>query len=141
MKNETTELDRLKCNSIYTTLLSMHRNKSVLGVPASTYIREFWDTERCDRVSNLTPQREQLRTRINHSDPDRLARMLTFNETKQDEDIAMQAVYHYSSQHTHCLQNSLTFSSVLWYHMESFYPRFWVNFRRILSSAGTARGE
>ena len=103
-----------KCNAIFLNLLTL-ANKGK-DMSSSAYIREFWETARCDKVSDMEVHREEYRAFVK---PSRLERILTYNETDKDEKVATQAVMHYSTWHNSELAQSLFLPDKIWYHSVS----------------------
>lgn len=106
-------VEKKKCQSIYQNLLECRQEKDIL---ASAYIREFFETSRCDAEYNFKPFREEYKTRIDKSDPQRLDRLLTFAETEVDEKIAAQACMHYAKWHNKHLVSALNWQNWFIYH-------------------------
>jgi hypothetical protein len=86
-------LDKKKCQSIYLNLLQCRHEKDI---PASAFIREFFETSRCDSVVDFKIFREEYSVRLNKGDNERLQRILEFKDTEVDEKIATQACMHYA---------------------------------------------
>ena len=108
------EANKAKCNSIYRTLLRHNKGGTI---PATTYIREFFETARCDHVSNFAPQREEYTKMIGNADVGSLARIMAYDGTAKDEEIAIQAVVHYAHWHKQHLVASLSWRSYLDYQI------------------------
>ncbi len=79
-----------RCSDIYLTLLWCKRERG--SVPASAYVRQFFETKECDDVFDLSPDREFLAERIGD---DRLTRVLEFDSDGRDERIVAQAVLYF----------------------------------------------
>lgn len=102
-----------KCDSIFANLL---RNPGKKDILASAYIREFFETCRCDGVHDLSAQREEYRSKVDADEKGRLARILLFKETDMDEKVAAQAALHYDEWHETALVKALTWPSWIKYH-------------------------
>ena len=68
---------RMKCDSIYVNLLQVKHEKDFT---ASFFIREFFETIRCDRVYNMTEMRQKYIEKINVGDQNRTCRVLNHEE-------------------------------------------------------------
>ena len=68
---------RMKCDSIYVNLLQVKHEKDFT---ASFFIREFFETIRCDRVCNMTDMRQKYIEKINVGDQNRTCRVLNHEE-------------------------------------------------------------
>jgi len=106
-------LEKKKCQSIFQNLLECHQAKDI---PASAYIREFFETSRCDAEFDFKPFREEYKNRINKGDHERLQRVLDFAETVVDEKIAAQACMHYAKWHNKQLVSALNWQNWFVYH-------------------------
>ena len=103
------ELHKLKCNSIFTNLLRCHGNSKV---SSSAYIREFFETVRCDDVFDMKTCRNEYIAKINKDDGQRLDRILGFAElSEKDEKVASSAISHSRSWHEEQLVSALSWSS------------------------------
>ena len=121
------DLLKKKCNSIFSNLLMV---KDVDPI-SSAYIRKFFQTDRCDKVKDMSPYRNEYKTFINSADSTlqhkkngevkddangRLERILTFNENEKDEKIANQAFLHYHTWHKTHLVSALNWPSYVYFH-------------------------
>ena len=106
-------IEKKKCQSIYQNLLECRQEKDI---PASAYIREFFETSRCDGEVNFKPFRDEYSTRINKGDSKRLQRVLGFEETEVDEKIVAQACMHYAKWHNKQLVSALNWQNWFVYH-------------------------
>ncbi len=79
-----------RCSDMYLTLLWCKRERG--RVPASVYVREFFETNECDDVFDFSPDREFLAERIGD---DRLKRVLQFDSDDRDELVVAQAVLYF----------------------------------------------
>jgi hypothetical protein len=106
-------MNKERCNSIFYNLLRIHGDREILP---TTYVREFFETRRCDHVCDLSTHRDEYAKKITADDPDRLARVLSFKETELDLKIALKASVHYHTRHEKKLVESLTLPSRVWCH-------------------------
>jgi len=112
--NENEELEKVKCQSIYQNLLDCRQEQDML---ASAYIREFWETARCDTVAtDFSPFRKEFEGRLNARESGALNRILSFDETEKDEKVAAQACGHYSKWHNKQIVSALNWTNWLRYH-------------------------
>ena len=107
------DLEEKKCQSIYQTLLECRQQKDI---PASAYVREIFETSKCDAQFNFKPFREEYTARLNKDDPQTLQRVLAFKETDVDEKIAAQACMHYAKWHNKQLVSALNITNWCIYH-------------------------
>ena len=89
------------CQRLYQTLLLSTHEKNI---PASAFIREFYESIECDDEFNFKPLRDSYKKRLSN---DRLDRILEFKENDMDEKIAAQVCFHYSTEHTKQLISAL----------------------------------
>jgi hypothetical protein len=80
-------LHSIKCDSIYVNLLQAKFEKNFM---ASFFVREFFETARCDKVYNMTDMRQKYAAKINVGDPNRMCRVLNHEEDPKDESFATQ---------------------------------------------------
>jgi hypothetical protein len=106
-------VDKKKCQSIYQNLFECRQEKDI---PASAYIRELFETSRCDSDVDFKPFREEYSVRLNKGDAKRLLRVLEFEETEVDEKIAAQACMHYVKWHNEQLVSALSWPNWFVYH-------------------------
>eukprot|EP00291_Cryptomonas_curvata_P002918 CAMPEP_0172192420 /NCGR_PEP_ID=MMETSP1050-20130122/24313_1 /TAXON_ID=233186 /ORGANISM="Cryptomonas curvata, Strain CCAP979/52" /LENGTH=172 /DNA_ID=CAMNT_0012867711 /DNA_START=27 /DNA_END=545 /DNA_ORIENTATION=+ len=106
-------LHKLKCDSIFTNLLRINHENNFL---ASAFVREFFETLRCDDVFNMTYHRQKYAAKINVGDQNRMFRVLNFTTSETDELIVAQAVIHYHDWQEGQLVSALRFSSRLRYY-------------------------
>lgn len=100
-----------KCQTIYLNLLD-----GLLERTFSTpnFVRELWQTERCDQFHSL----QGLRTDITkHMGEDALNRILLYQATPIDEEKALDTMIHYSRWTTRRLQESLDWPNWLRFHI------------------------
>lgn len=111
LMSERTEKSR--CNMIYWNLVELLSNKAT-GQQAAVYLREFWQTKRCDQFSNLSGLRKALRDRMGDED---LSTVFAFKEEQSQERKATQAVAHYYRWHSEELVKALPVQSRVYYHL------------------------
>jgi len=87
--------------------------KGLHTVLASAYIREFLQTERCDKFSDLGQQRDAYKKFVGQ---EALTRIAEYKETLVDERKAAQAVMHYFTFDASVLAKSLTWPNWMLYH-------------------------
>jgi hypothetical protein len=80
----------LKCDSIYVNLLCA-RAKHENNFLASAFVREFFETARCDDVFNMTYHRRKYVAKIIMGDRKIIFRILNFTSDTTDESIVSQA--------------------------------------------------
>jgi hypothetical protein len=112
--DDVDKLDKEKCQSLYMNLLAC---QSLNRIPDSVYVREFFETRRCDHVKSFEGCREDYANRINKGDPERLQRVLKFEETRTDERIVAQARLHYAQWHYKQLVGALSAWNSFAYHL------------------------
>jgi hypothetical protein len=95
-----------KCQRIFRNLLAAKRASSCV------YIRELGFTDQCDDFYDFSRIRRSYAELVGESAMDRI-RM--YDETKEDERRAKQAVTHYSIGTTQHLVAALTWPNWLWY--------------------------
>lgn len=78
------------CADLYMTLLWCKR-QDPSSVPASVYLRQFFETEECDDVYHFSADRDFYALRIG---AERLQRVLDFDSDSRDELVVAQAVLH-----------------------------------------------
>ena len=78
------------CNDLYMTLLWCKR-QDPSSVPASAYVRAFFETAECDDVKDFGADRNFYALRIG---AERLQRVMDFDSDGRDELIVAQAVLH-----------------------------------------------
>jgi hypothetical protein len=101
--------DRTKCNTIFVNLLRFHGQQDTLS---TAFIREFFETARCDHVFNMSTNRDEYEQRLTKP---RLERILAFKTTDEDELAASQATLHYHAWHETLLLSALSWPSWLYY--------------------------
>ena len=97
------------CNALFVMLLHIHGQRDI---PSSAFIREFFETARCDPVFNMAPHRAEYEKKLT---ADRLARIMAFKATDQDESVAAQATMHYYTWHESRLLKAISWPAWL-YH-------------------------
>jgi hypothetical protein len=79
---------------------------------ASTFIREMFETARCDDVLDFSKERSEYSAFISRGDDCNkmaMCRILTYKETAEDEKRAAQARQHLSGLHRAKLRSGLSF--------------------------------
>jgi hypothetical protein len=104
-----------KCQSIFWNLIRViESGSSQHSVQNSTlYIREFFQTARCDPYSDLSKDREAYEK---HLGKEALVNILNYKETEEDERKGAQAVLHYGYWNHKRLISSLNCGNWLYYH-------------------------
>jgi hypothetical protein len=82
-------LHTLKCDSIFTNLVRINHENYFM---ASAFVREFFETMRCDDVFNMTYHRQKYAIKINLGDNTRMFRVLNFTTSETDELIVAQVL-------------------------------------------------
>ena len=100
----------VKCNTLFVILLHFHGQQDI---PSSAFIREFFETARCDEIFNMAPHRAEYERKLT---ADRLARIMAFKTTDEDESVAAQATMHYHSWHESRLLKAISWPSWIYYH-------------------------
>jgi uncharacterized protein YeaO (DUF488 family) len=95
--------------------LDCNREKDI---PASAYIREFFETTRCDEQVNFKAFRTEYENSLNKGDSHRLQRVLDFKESENDEKVSAQARLHFSKWHNKQLVSALNWSNWFHYHTD-----------------------
>jgi hypothetical protein len=104
--------ERARCESIYYNLLECHRRSGDQNVLATAYLREFWETRRCDSFHDFAPLRNDIENRLGSGV---LQRIITCDETDKDLLLATQSCFHYHRWHEKHLVSALTWSDWLKY--------------------------
>ncbi|RYE59300.1 MAG: hypothetical protein EOP48_01290 [Sphingobacteriales bacterium] len=115
--NRMDELQKKKCYSIYQNLVHCQSSLSGKDILASAYIREFFETSRCDGLHDFSPFRGELESRINVGDSKRLDRVIKFEENDVDEKVCAQACIHYHKWHNKHLVKALSWQDWAYYHV------------------------
>lgn len=119
-----------QCDSMYLNLLETRG--VVKNTVATAFVREFFETEWCDDIYNMSDHRQEYTERINdnnyYNDDDsrsssssssRMERVFNFTSNERDELIAAQAVIHFHHWHESHLIDALTQTSRTWYTLTS----------------------
>ena len=101
-----------KCQNIYMNLLECNFLRG--NITPSQYVREFWETERCDEFKDFSAHRKEYSDYLNKNDPKRMGRILNYSETDLDEGITAQALFHYNKWHRDKLVSSLSMRNWLY---------------------------
>lgn len=109
----TRKLHEQECNTTFINLLTIRGD---VNIPATAYVREFFETARCDDVSDMAPLRADLSEKIEKYSPGAMQRIETCVPTDHDETAAAQAVIHYHIWQEEKLTAALTGQSWLSYH-------------------------
>lgn len=117
------------CQSIYQTLLECRQGRDI---PSTAFIREFFETSRCDAEVDFSPFREEYVVRLNKDDDKRLQRILNFKETSVDEMVATQACIHYATWHHKQLVSALSWPNWFAYHTVDRVERTLIAFQQSL---------
>ena len=104
----------LQCDGLYLNLL-----EGVKDIPATAFVREFFETEGCDDVFNMSDHRREYVVRVNFEDNSRMTRVFNFISDERDELIVAQAVIHYHHWHESRLISALTPMSRIGYTIVS----------------------
>lgn len=115
-KETDTKLMKEKCQSIYMNLLL----SGLRDVSASTYLKEWNETKRCDTLSlvvDLKSIREANERYIEEQSKGTMERILTGNVTREDEQRAMNCAYHYKFYHDRQLLQALEWHNWASYHV------------------------
>ena len=106
-----------KCRSIFYNLVECHSSQHSKDIMASAFIREFFETARCDDITDFSKLRADYSTFISDGvNNERLSRILSYQETKKDEKRAAQACLHYHKWHQANLLRSLDLRDWMYYH-------------------------
>ena len=85
-----------KCESIFYNLLECHRRNGDQNILATSYLREFSETERCDTYHDFSSLREDIKKRLG---PETSERIDKCEETEKDFSVATQVCLHYHRWH------------------------------------------
>ena len=103
-------MDQSKCNRIFVNLLRFHGQEDTLS---TAFIREFFETVRCDQVFDMSAHRDEYARKLTKP---RLDRILAFKSTNEDELAAAQATMHYHTWHEKRLLAAISWPSRVYYH-------------------------
>jgi hypothetical protein len=107
-----TTCGRTKCNLVFLNLLHLYNRKNI---SESALIREFFETEKCDHVFDMSSHRFEYAKKLGE---ERLSRILAFEPTTvRDERVAQQAVIHYRSWHQARLLKALEWKSWIYFRI------------------------
>ncbi len=101
------------CNFIFVNLLNLLHFHGQQEIPSSAFIREFFETARCDRIFDMSPHRAEYERKLT---AERLDRIMAFKTTDEDESVAAQATMHYHSWHESRLLKAISWPSWIYYH-------------------------
>jgi len=106
-----------KCNSIVWNLLENLTSDS--EITSSIFIRELFQTERCDQFinsSSLSDLRRDYKDYLNHDDDKTFERITHFDHTRKDEEKCQQALFHYHEWTKSQLESQLPLPTRIYYH-------------------------
>jgi hypothetical protein len=110
--NRDKDITPAMCASIYWNLIELHETKSNFN--ASSIVREFWQTERCDKIgTDFSGHREAFK---NYLSPEVTDRIMNYTSTDVDKEKSIDAVGHYYSYTQKILVQALPLSTKLYYH-------------------------
>jgi hypothetical protein len=112
-EEKLSNIHKAKCHSIFQNLVHCQSAKDIV---ASAYIREFFETERCDDVVDFSARRNELSMKLNRDDPKRLERVRSFKDTQDDEKVCAQVCIHYHRWHNKQLVAALSWPDWIAYH-------------------------
>ncbi|KJE92973.1 hypothetical protein CAOG_03841 [Capsaspora owczarzaki ATCC 30864] len=111
---KTSQLDEREtlsgCQRIYSTLLEFGR---VQSSGTKVYLRELFETARCDHVKDLSARRDAYEDYVNTYSPGGMERILDYRDTHRDAEVAKQAVLHMFFNDRQVLYNALTFHNLM----------------------------
>ena len=99
-----------KCQNIYWNLLQLHSSD---GVTAPAYVREFWQTSRCDNCADFSTHRHDMQKILGE---DTVNRILEYQSNEKDDEKATQAVVHYFYWHQKLLVDALDWKGKMYYY-------------------------
>ena len=67
--------DRAKCNTIFVNLLRFHGQQDTLS---TAFLREFFETVRCDRVFNMSIHRDEYAQKLTKPRLDRISSIVLY---------------------------------------------------------------
>jgi hypothetical protein len=112
---KTGDQNRKKCESIFFNILECHRRNGDQNILATSYLREFSETARCDEYHDFSSLREDIIKRLG---PETLDRIEKYEETEKDLSVATQVCLHYHRWHEKHLLGALTWSQ--WIQYQTF---------------------
>jgi hypothetical protein len=98
-----------KCLYIVRNLLRCLEKKGMDSLVATTYLREWKQTEQCDETLKTVDFKEIRNSIEIATTPDVMRRVETFTETERDMNVALQTVTHYREWHRKVLTSNLPF--------------------------------
>ena len=100
------DFEEKKCHSIFKNLVKCQARNDI---PASAFIREFFQTKRCDRFTDFSTFRKDIEMKLSEDeDQQRLVRILRYKERDEDEKVAAQTCIHYGECHNKLLVQALS---------------------------------
>lgn len=105
--------DKKKCAMIYWNLIELTKSKSEDTAPY--FLREFYQTQRCDNFYDFSENRQDFEAYLG---PKTIENVLNYEEEKDPKDIkkVAQAVFHYNAWSRKTLLKALPFSTWMYYH-------------------------
>ena len=109
----------MNCQYVYLNLLHCHLARESVNITASGYVREFLETSDCDSTGkDLSILRKEYIDYVNTGDSERMSRIMTFQQTGVDEEIAAKAFIHYNKMHKDQLISTLSVKNWFKYHCD-----------------------
>jgi len=106
--------NREKCQSIYWNLLELLNRQDLPA--AHLYIRDFFETSRCDQFKDFKGLRQDVVDMAGRYDQNALSRVLDAEHHDRDEDIMQTVQTHYHTWHKTKLVKSLEWMPWIQYH-------------------------
>lgn len=106
-----------QCQSIYWTLIELLEKRPNRGV-SPYYLRELYQTERCDTIcQDFSQLRRDLEThvKVELKGKDTIDKVRSFTATDQDNEKATQAIIHYWYWHRRQLISTLNLPLWIYY--------------------------
>ena len=110
-QNQTPEVG--SCYKIYWNLHEMMQNKDI---PASFFIRELFQTVRCDNVKDFKELRSRYHSFIDEQKADSFNKIMTLQGDANTEEAAVQTFLHYQTWTAEELFKAFPFNYKLYYH-------------------------
>lgn len=105
-----------RCQGLYSTLLTFQAAAMSGKIPATVYIREVFETERCDNVLDMSLARAEYEERLGGEL--RVMSLMNFDPFTPDEyEIAAAAVKELTPKHRAALISALPLHSRVYHHM------------------------
>jgi hypothetical protein len=105
--------DKKKCSMIYWNLIELTKSKSEETAPY--FLREFYQTKRCDNFYDFSANRKDFEDYLGNKT---VENVLNFDEEKDPKDVkkVAQAVFHYNAWSRKTLLKALPWSTWTYYH-------------------------